>query len=374
MLIASFACYAVALATARSLSLRVLVGTILTLHLLVVLAPPLFSTDMFSYQAYARMGAIHGVNPYLAGPTSISHDALYPYLGFKWTGTPTVYGPLFTLLSYATAGLSIAASVWVFKAIAAIASLLMLVLVWKIARVRAVDPVRAVALVGLNPLLILYGVGGGHNDLLMLLLLVGGVYLVLGDRQRSGGAAMVGAASVKLAGGLPLLFALAARDRSGSRSWGRLLAGAVAAAGAVGLVAAGLFGRGILHLPATLGQVQSDGGWHSIAGFLVKSFHLGAFHHPISIGLGILCLAVCAWLVSRVWRERMDWIRAAGWAAVAVLLSASSLLPWYLVWLLPLAAVSLDRRLWITTVALSGAILAINLIDYFPHSSFVWSL
>ena len=37
-----------------------------------------------------------------------------------------------------------------------------------------IDPVKAVALVGLNPLIVVYGVGGGHNDLLMLLASDGG--------------------------------------------------------------------------------------------------------------------------------------------------------------------------------------------------------
>lgn len=373
-LLAGFACYAVAVAAARGLSVRALVLAILAVHILVLLAPPLFSTDMFSYQIYARMGALHGVNPYLAGPHAVSFDPLYGYVGFKWTTAPTVYGPLFTLLSYPLAGFSIAASAWTFKAIAASASLLMLMMVWKLARLRAVDPVRAVALVGLNPLLVLYGVGGGHNDLLMLLLLVGGIYLAVRDRPATGGAAMVGAAAIKLAGGLPLLFALVSHDRPGTRSWRRMLVGALAATGVIAALALAFFGRGILRLPNTVEEVQSDGGWHSFSGFLVKGLHLGAFHNPISVGLGVLCLLICAWLISKVARARMDWIQGAGWAAVAVLITASSLLPWYIVWLLPLAALSRDRRLWATTLALTGAILVINLIDYFPHSSFVWSL
>ena len=41
----------------------------------------------------------------------------------------------------------------------------------------------------------------------------------------------------------------------------------------------------------------------------------------------------------------MDWIDGAGWATVAMLVAASSLLPWYVAWLLPLAALASDRRL-----------------------------
>ena len=50
---------------------------IAALNALVLLAPPLLSTDVFSYQAYARMGAIYGANPYLHGPTR-SHSTPVP--------------------------------------------------------------------------------------------------------------------------------------------------------------------------------------------------------------------------------------------------------------------------------------------------------
>ena len=111
---------------------------------------------------------MYGFNPYLAGPHAIAGDPLYHYIGAKWIGTPTVYGPVFTGLSYLLAPLSIPASVFAYKAIAAISSLAIVALVWNGARLRGVDPVRAAALVGLNPLIVVYGVGGGHNDLLML--------------------------------------------------------------------------------------------------------------------------------------------------------------------------------------------------------------
>lgn len=373
LLVAGYACYVLA-AAARQLDTRLLVGAIVLVHVLVVLAPPLFSTDMFSYQDYARLGALHGVNPYLAGPMAARSDPLYGYVGFKWLATPTVYGPLFTALTLPLASLSIAASAWVYKSIAALASLLILALVWKIARLRCVDPGRALVLVGLNPLLVLYGVGGGHNDLLMLLPLVGGIYLALRERPAAAGASLIAAAAIKLAGGLPLLFALAARRPGASRPVRRLLLGSAVGATACVALGAALFGPGMLRLLDTLEQVQSEGGWHSLPGFVVKALHLGAFHNPISIGLGIACLVVCLLLARRVWQGRLEWVAAAGWAVVAVLLSASSLLPWYVVWLLPLAAVAGSRRLRMVSVLLTGLILAINLIDYLPHPSFVWSL
>ncbi len=42
-------------------------------------------------------------------------------------------------------------------------------------------------------------------------------------------------------------------------------------------------------------------------------------------------------MIARAWRGG-DWITAAGWAFLALIASIASLAPWYLVWLLPLAA------------------------------------
>src|SRR5207237_4406978 len=126
-----------------------------------------------------------------------------------WVSTPTVYGPVFTGLSYVLAPLSIAASVLAYKAIAALASLVTVTLVWNAARLRGVDPVKAAALVGLNPLVVVYGVGGGHNDLLMLMLVVAGVVALLQHRDRAGGGLVVLGAGIKATAGLFLPFMLA---------------------------------------------------------------------------------------------------------------------------------------------------------------------
>ena len=204
-----FVSYAIAAQAGSRLSARAVVMTIAALHALVLLAPPLLSTDVFSYQAYARMGSLYGANPYLQGPHAIALDSVYPFIGWKWVSTPTAYGPVFTVLSYVLAPLSIAASALAYKAIAALSSLALVALVWNAARLRGLDPVRAAALVGLNPLLVVYGVGGGHNDLLMLAILTAGIYLMLAHRERAGAGAIVLAAAVKLTAVLFLPFALA---------------------------------------------------------------------------------------------------------------------------------------------------------------------
>jgi alpha-1,6-mannosyltransferase len=366
VLVAMFACYALAVHAADRLSARAVLMTIAALYALVILAPPMLSTDIFSYGAYGRMGTVYGANPYLHGPAAISLDPVYPFVGAKWVTTPSAYGPVFTAFSYVLAPLSVASSVLAYKAFAAVASLATVALVWNAARWRGVNPVKAAALVGLNPLTVIYGVGGGHNDLLMLAAMTAGIYAILQHRDRAGGGLLSLAMGIKLTGFVMLPFAIAggALRRTGRRD---IVIGAVVVAALVAGASFALFGTGPLHLPATIHTSQSEGDWHSIPGFVTTLVGLGFVGRITGIVLAVACVGVICWLVRRVWRREVDWIDGAGWATVAMLVTASSLLPWYVAWLMPLAALASDRRLWRTSIVLTGCVQLIELVGYIPH-------
>lgn len=358
-----FASYAVVVAAAGQLSSRTVVLCIGALYALMVLAPPLLSTDVFSYQAYARMGSLFGINPYLIGPHAIPLDPVFPYIGSKWSYIPSVYGPAFTVFSYLMAPLTIAASVVAYKGVAAVSSLAIVAIVWHLARARGADPIKAIALVGLNPLLVLYGVGGGHNDLLMLAASTGAIYLIVTDRGRLGGGLLVGAVAIKLTAGLLVPFACAAGGAQRNRRRRRDIAIGVGVGAALTIALSGaLFGAGTLNLFATVQRSQSQGDWHSIPGFihLVISTTAG---RVVGYLLTAIFLGVTGWLLRRVWRGQVDWLNAAGWATLAMLITAGSLLPWYVAWLLPLAAVSTDRRLIRTTLWITGVVLALQVLQ-----------
>ncbi len=52
-----------------------------------------------------------------------------------------------------------------------------------------------------------------------------------------------------------------------------------------------------------------------------------------------------------------------------MLITASSLLPWYIAWLTPLTALSGDHRLRRCTLTMTGLMLAINVLGWVPHAS-----
>ena len=92
-------------------------------------------------------------------------------------------------------------------------------------------------------------------------------------------------------------------------------------------VLAALFGTGPLHLPGTIENVQSKGNWQSVPGFISTRLGLGAVGGPVTLILSALFAGAVGWLLWRVWHGRLDWIVGAGWAAVALLVTAASLLP-----------------------------------------------
>jgi len=87
-------------------------------------------------------------------------------------------------------------------------------------------------------------------------------------------------------------------------------------------------------------------------------------HSLLSAVLVLSVLGCCV----MAWRRR-DSITASGWATVALLVTLGWVLPWYVLWLLPLAALSRSLRLRRTALVL-GAYL---MIAWAPAAGLVWS-
>jgi alpha-1,6-mannosyltransferase len=313
------------------------------LHAIVFAGPILLSTDVFSYIAYARMGVEHGLNPYLHGPIAIAHDPVYRYVGQDWKHVATAYGPLYTLLSYSLAPLGVKGALWGMKLAALLASAGTLALTWHCARVRELDPVKALLVVGANPLYIIYGLGGAHNDLIMLLLMMAAVAFTFAGKDASAAASVVAGALVKATVAVLLPFMILARRRVAS------LFGALAALAAGALIGYAAFGIHGINVVAALNR---DAAFVSTDSFATEIAHLfgkpGVF--PVDHTLLKAALVVIALhLLWRTWRG-YDWVAASGWTLLAISVTSTWLLAWYVLWPLPLAVVARDRRLLVATL------------------------
>ena len=337
--------------------------------------PPLLSHDVYSYVDYARLGALHGLDPYVHPPLSVPSDPAFPHV--DWRETTSVYGPLFTLAAYPLAWLPVGAAVYVLKATSALAVFATALIVARLAPARGVDPLRAAAFVALNPLVLVHVVGGPHNDAFAVLLMTVGVAALLSAREISAGATLTAAATVKASTAIVLPFALAAaRPRAPTPGptpgpmgrfvkyaltnrpigpLGGLVAGGLMALVAIGAAAWLAFGWDWLHAFALAGESQGRTSHLSIPTTTARL--TGLDPHATRIAFLAAYATFVLYLLHWTWRGN-DWLRAAAWATTALLIASSWLLPWYLLWPLPLAALSRDRPLQALLLALTAYQLA----------------
>ena len=368
--------YLVGLRYVPRLSARWAIGAIVVAHLIMFSAPPLALTDIFNYVNYGRMEIVHHLNPYTTVPVLEPHSDP-SYALSNWHQLLSPYGPVFTLMTFAVVPLGVAASFWTLKGLLMLTSLGIVWLVWRSARLLGRDPVAAIVLVGLNPIVLIWGLGGDHNDFLMMFFVVLGFYLLLREGTMPGarrdavesggegvarvrhagggeekaeaalwspallgaGAAFVAAVAIKASAGilLPVVLATLLHRR---RDLMQVVLGMALSAVVLGVCSVAAFGP---HFPdlATQGRLVT---MVSIPNLLGLALGLGGETEALRIllsGVLVVCVAACSVLAWRR-RESLTW---AGWASVALLVTLSWVLPWYVLWILPLAALSASRRL-----------------------------
>jgi hypothetical protein len=418
-IVAMYLSYLLALKHARRLPARWVVAAIVAAHAIYLLSPPLALTDVFNYINYGRMEVVHNLNPYTTIPILEPHSDPSFFLS-NWHELLSPYGPLFTLLTFAVVPLGVGGSFWALKTLLVLTSLATIFLVWKCALLLKRDPLTAIALVGLNPIVLVWGLGGDHNDFLMVFFIMLGFYLLLLAHARARGAsASVGAtASAGETGATDGTLAAAQIGGAGEnpradtggagalRGWLLPLSLLDVGAGGAFVIAIGLKASAavlvpvvlaaLLRVPRALVQVVlgmlAGGAVVAAASLLAFGLHIPdlstqsqlvtseSVPNLLGLALGsggentllreLLTLALvasvawCSWLA---WRRR-DALTASGWASMALLVTLGWVLPWYVLWVLPLAALSTSRRLR-TVALLFGAYL---IITWAPASAVLW--
>ncbi len=336
------AAYGVALAAVRTFSMKMIAIWVVAIHIVLLMSPPLQLTDVFNYLGYARLGAVHHLNPYTHGMVAELHDPVFRFS--SWHNLHSPYGPLFSAISYPVALLPIPVAYWVLKLFAVGLSLAFIGLVYKVARLLGKDPRFAVLFVAANPIYLMYAVGGFHNDFFMLVPSMAAIAFLLQRRDKSAGAMLTLAVGVKFTAILLLPFLLIAARPTERRL--RVLLGAVLAAIPSVALHLALFGFTVpnlqdqstlltdLSVPNVLGDLLGLGGGTPML-------------------LRLANLAVVATVLYCLRRKDRDWLAGAGWSTFALVLSLAWLVPWYVIWVLPLAALGGSVRLRRATIALT---------------------
>jgi hypothetical protein len=330
-----------------AISPRTVLWLAVAYHVALLFLPLLFSRDVYSYAYYGKIATTYSSNPYVATPADFPNDVLASFVGPKWFDTPAVYGPLWTQVSALVVRLveGVAASIVAFRLIAIVASLATLAVVGGL--VRRVRPEReafALAIVGLNPLVLFQSVASGHNDLLVALSIASAIALVFARRELLATGVLAAGTLVKATAAVPLLLlivAVVAARPTGKR--GRALAAHVGVAGGLGLLAAAPF---LNTSDPSLGVLELAGheGWLAPSRFFRRLFDAVSGD---SLGLAprIVFPALLLGVVFLIARELVRRAPASprlhggawGWGLLFLMLLGPVLLPWYVTWTLPLA-------------------------------------
>ncbi|MBV9160588.1 MAG: polyprenol phosphomannose-dependent alpha 1,6 mannosyltransferase MptB [Pseudonocardiales bacterium] len=365
----------------RLISRAQLDRTMLMWAMPLLVAPPMFSRDVYSYLAQSAM-INRGLDPYVLGPADalgVDHP-LVRGIPTIWRNTPAPYGPLFLTLGRPIdwiAGDDVVLGALLHRTLAVTGVVMIIWALPKLARRVGVSPVFALWLGAANPLVLFHLVSGVHNEALMIGLMLVGLELALrrpeiGPSLLGGTALIAAAAQVKLPAALALGFVLMwhARHRSGRRHevvWAAAAVGGVAVATTVAIGLGTGLGFGWAGALGTPNAVRS---WMSVmtelgllAGWIGSLLGLGDHTTSVLMLARLTGLAaaggVCLLLLWRCGKGRVEPLAGLGVGLGAVVLLGPVVHPWYLLWAaIPLAA-SATHPAFRTTATVASAVLAV---------------
>lgn len=363
---------------ARTVAARGVLVAGLTWITPMIIAPPTFTRDVFSYLGQGEE-ALRGIDPYSLGP-SVLGDAIAANVHPFWQSTPAPYGPLFILLAKGVAaviGEHLILGVILMRLVLMVGLLLLVLALPGLVRHLGGRLSIAFWLMVASPMTVIHLVGGPHNDLLMIGLLAMGVLFVLDGKHAAGISLVTLAMAVKATAGVALPFLVwvwAARIegnatrrfvRAASASigifavtFGVCMAVARVNFGWIGALKAPTLIVNWVNLPTGVGELA-----HSIVSWF-GSVPEQPFDNMFRF-LGILLLVVI--FVRQWWRSRAggpDAVRRMAVTLLAVAILAPPTLPWYLTWGLAIFGATPWRRSW---MAFTASIFVLILLVYYPN-------
>jgi hypothetical protein len=332
----------------------------------IVLAPPLFSRDVYSYAAQGQVVS-KGLDPYVQAPSVLGSGRFLALVDPLWRHATASYGPAWERLSGWVVQLSGHHVLWAVAGFRLVAVIGLAFLAWGVpalARATGRDGAVAFALAVLNPLVLLVLLGGSHNDLLMLGLLVLACSLAARRHPLAGLACCALAAEVKAPAVVAAIFIGWAWWGAGQGLRQRFAKTLLAVCLTVAVMAAigaslGMSWRWIGNLlgsgtvvswldPVTavglaLARVAHALGYHGGSGPFVDGAR--------AIGLGIAAAVSVRLLTS----ARLQPVQALGWSLFAFVLLGPIIWPWYDAWAFVFLAVTAEGGTLGLVVVLSAA-------------------
>lgn len=328
-----------------------------------LVAPPLFSRDGWSYAAQGYLKG-HGLSPYIWTPNILS-GPLLEAVDVRWMNSPAPYGPI--PLMWGGFAAQATSDPWLLVLAHRGFSLVGLALLaWsvpRLARHLGRDPGLAAWLVLPGPFMLAHGIGGLHNDVVMVGLMA--VALVVTVEHSSVYGAMVGglAAATKIPGGFVcvgvVLVSLAAGSTLGDRLRRLTGVGLIAVGTLVGTgIVAGL-GVGWLHALDVPTTVSTPLSLSTVLGGLIGGLGVPGALSGVRVLGTLLGLAIAAWLALKA-DTGTKAISAAAYVLLAVTALSPVVHPWYALWCIPLLGAAALSERWTSAVVAASILLALS--------------
>jgi alpha-1,6-mannosyltransferase len=314
-----------------------------------LVCPPLFTRDVFSYLAQGTMPLL-GFDPYGGGPNELPAGPVLDNVHWFWQDTPAPYGPLFILIAKGIAsvtGSNMIAGVLAMRLVMVVGLVLFVAALPGLVRHLGGRLPVALWLAVANPVMVVLLVGGPHNDLLLVGLLSMGSLLVLNRKHAAGIGLVAMAMAVKATAGvaLPFLVLVWAARLTGTRRMRIVKAGAAGVAVFLPVFAACSVaaGVGLGWLPA-LSAPSMVVNWlslstgcgefvYTVVGWVVGGLSKTPFVTVTRIfgAVTLIYFGVKHWLIARD-TGGADAVRRAGIVLLLVALLSPATLPWYYAW------------------------------------------
>jgi alpha-1,6-mannosyltransferase len=325
-----------------------------------LIAPPMFSNDIYDYAAQGELVS-HHINPYLYGPGVLGASPFSSLAQGFWINTPSPYGPLFNGLDggiVQVSGHRVLASIVLLRLLAILGVVLIAAFLPPLARSYGQDPSVAFSLGALNPLVLLFLVGSGHNDALMVGLLIAGLYAARRGHPAWGIVLCALAGAIK-APGLVGVFAIGWTWGGAASPWRRTLnlSKALVISAVTFEALSAFFGLGWGWV-RTLGASNTVTSWITPVDLITKV--LPGWSGTLHVIGPIAALAISLWLWKRL--PIIGLPRAVGLIVLAIVLLGPIVQPWYLMWAIPILAITADDRTSTLIVALCVSVSLLGVV------------
>jgi alpha-1,6-mannosyltransferase len=145
---------------------------------------PVAALDLYDYLMYGRIVLVYGGNPFISSPSAYP-DPLIAYS--PWPNERSVYGPVWQILSLIPTALSggdMLRGLLAFKVLGLLTFLACTLVIWHLlGRIAPAYAAAGTLLFAWNPLLQFELVGNGHNDVLMVLFVLLAIWALIAQRH-----------------------------------------------------------------------------------------------------------------------------------------------------------------------------------------------